>query len=149
LSQGHLDETERGGAVRLIFSYEGDDLRLLSRQRVEMVPPPSDPLEGFEAQKGFWLEVRDAQGAVLHRQIMHAPIRRDAEVFSDDAERSIARIPVERPSGAFAVVIPELPEADHVALVSSPVTETPEATPAAETHRFSLADGPEQRGNGE
>jgi hypothetical protein len=132
------------GTLRLIFSYDGDEIRLLSSQRVEMAPPPSDPLEGFEGQKGFWLELRDAEGTLLHRQILHDPIRRDAEVFSEDPERSIVRIPVEHPTGAFAVLVPELPGADHIALIGSPLTETTAATAARELHRVSLAEARER-----
>jgi hypothetical protein len=126
-------------SVRLIYSYDGDDVRLQSRQPVEMLAPPSDPVEGYENQTGFWTEVRDAQGSVLHRQIMHNPVRRDAEVFSPDPERSIARVPIERPHGAFAVVVPLVPGADHVALMGVPAVGTAAFAPAVvELHRVSL-----------
>ena len=104
-------------AVRLVFAYNGDEVRLESRQPVVMVAPPSDPVVDFDDQTGFWTEVRDAQGVVLHRQIMHDPVRRDAEVFSPDPDRSIRRVPDERPSGLFWVVVPVVPGADHVALM--------------------------------
>jgi hypothetical protein len=125
-------------SVRLIFSYEGDDVRLESRQPVEMLAPPSDPVEGYESETGFWTEVRDAQGSVLHRKVMHDPVRRDAEVFSPDPERSITRVPLERPHGAFAVLVPLVPEADHVALMGVPAAGTAAFAPAVELHRVSL-----------
>ncbi len=35
-------------AVRLTFTYEGDEVRLASRQPVEMIAPPGDELSGRE-----------------------------------------------------------------------------------------------------
>jgi hypothetical protein len=137
----------RPSAVRLIYSYDGDDVRLVSKQRVEAVVPPSDPLEGFEGHKGFWVELRDREGSLLHRQVVHEPIRRDAEVFSDDPEQSIARIPVERPRGAFTVLVPDVEGADHVALVGSPLDETTATTRAVELHRVDLAGGDDAKGS--
>jgi hypothetical protein len=128
-------------AIRLIFKYEGSDISLVSRQRVEMKVPPSEPLEAsLEDRSGFWLEVRDAAGTTLHRQLMHDPIRHDAEVFSDDPERSIARVPVEHPSGVFSVVLPAAEEADHVALIGTPLEERPAIARAREISTFSLRD---------
>jgi hypothetical protein len=126
-------------SVRLIFSYDGDDVRLESRQPVEMRAPRSDPVEGYADQTGFWTEVRDAQGSVLHRQVMHDPVRRDAEVFSPDPERSIARVPIERPHGVFSVVVPLVPGADHVALMGVPAAGAAAFAPGVvELHRVSL-----------
>jgi hypothetical protein len=129
---------QQARSVRLIFSYDGDEVRLESRQPVEMLASPSDPVEGYENETGFWTEVRDAQGSVLHRQIMHDPVRRDAEVFSPDPERSIARVPIERPHGAFAVLVPLVPEADHVALMGVPAAGAAAFAPVVELHRVSL-----------
>jgi hypothetical protein len=128
-------------AVRLLFSYEGDDIRLISRQRVNVVTPPGEPLEeSLEGKSGFWVEVRDQAGRALRRQLMHDPIRHDAEVFSEDPERSVARIPIERSSGVFAVLIPEIEGADHVALIGTPLEERPGLAEAREIGRFSLTD---------
>ncbi len=129
------------GAIRLIFSYEGNDIRLISRQRVNVVTPLSESLESsLEGQSGFWVEVRDKAGQPLRRQLMHDPIRYDAEVFSEDPGRSVARIPLERPSGVFVVLIPEIEEADHLVLIGTPLAERPALTEAREIGRFSLAE---------
>ena len=44
---------------------------------------------------------------------------RDAEVFSDDPQRSVARIPSTTSSGVFTVLVPDLDAADHVALMGT------------------------------
>ncbi|WP_171163536.1 hypothetical protein [Streptomyces sp. I05A-00742] len=134
----------RRAAVRLIFEYAGPDIRLVSRQQVEAAPPPSDPIEEERDVQGFWVELRDAEQRPLYRRVMHPPVRHDAEVFSDDPERSIARVPVEEPRGAFAVLVPDLGDADHIALVSSPLTPGPSIAPATEVARFTLGPGADE-----
>jgi hypothetical protein len=134
---------EQGGprrAVRMIFSYEGDEIRLVSRQPVEVVIPPTDRVS--EGEQGFWVETRSADGTTLHRRILPDPYRQDVEVFSDNPEQSVSRTPVERPRGSFAVLVP-IDDADHVALFSSAAPRAPEApagAPAVEVARFSLRE---------
>jgi hypothetical protein len=90
--------------------------------------------------------VRDEKDDTLHRLVMQDPLSRDVEVFSPDPEHSVYRAPVEEASGIFVVVVPELEEADHVALMSSGAPSSaaargvaPEAAgPATEFARFSL-----------
>lgn len=140
MSEQQSESGRSARSVRLIFSYEGDDVRLESRQPVEMRAPPSDPIEGSEKETGFWTEVRDAHGSVLHRRIMHDPVRRDAEVFSPDPGQSIRRVPIERPRGAFTVLVPLVPGADHVALMGVPAAGTAAFAPAVELHRVRLTE---------
>jgi len=108
---------EPRGAVRLIFQYEGDEVRLVSSRHIDKVVPPDDEAETDEERQGFYAEVRGAYDRVLRRRLLHAPVRRDAEVFTDEGDRALSRIPVERPSGVFSLVVPDLEEADYVALV--------------------------------
>jgi hypothetical protein len=115
-------EQPRRRAIRLIFEYEGDEVRLVSRQRVEMYVPPSDDVKGYE-ERGLWGEVRRADGAALYRRALSDPMPRTVEVFSNDPEQTIVRVPIERPSGTFVVVVPDLDEADHLALTSSGAPE--------------------------
>jgi hypothetical protein len=124
--------------VRLIFSYEGDTVRLESSERLETTTPPSDPVEGVESEVGFWLELRDSGDRRLYRRVMQNPISADAEVFSDDPERSIARIEVEKPVGAFTALVPDLPDATQVALVGSAPGEPAERAVTTEIARFDL-----------
>ncbi|MFC9683866.1 hypothetical protein [Streptomyces sp. NPDC056948] len=131
-------------AVRLIFEYEGADIRLISRQQVEMIPPPSDQLENLRAAQGFWVEVRDTERNALYRRILHDPVRHDAEVFSEDPERTIARVPVQTPRGVFAVLVPDIEAADQVVLVGSPLGHGQALAPAAELAHFALRPGTDE-----
>jgi len=140
--------SERGQrVVRLTFTYEGDDVHLVGQQPVEMIIPPTDALSGYEGEQGFWVEVRSGQDETLHRRVMDDPLRQDVEVFSPDPEQSVARTPVEKPSGIFTVLVPDLDEADHVTLMTSAAPsiarETTVRGPATELARFSLRPGSE------
>jgi hypothetical protein len=108
---------EPRGAVRLTFRYEGEEVRLVSSRHIDKLVPPDEEAYEDEERQGFFAEVRGADDRVLRRRLLHAPIRRDAEVFTDEQDRGLARVPVERPSGVFSLVVPDLEEADYVALV--------------------------------
>ncbi len=110
------------GAIRLIFEYDGDDVRLIHRQPVDVLVP------GFDAapdiRTGRFAEVRDADDRALAR----VAIRHDAssrEVFPEDPGDPITRVDVEHPSGAFTVVVPASEAASQVALLDVDVPPPP------------------------
>lgn len=135
-------------SVRLTFTYDGEDVQLVSRQVVETVSPPSEPVA--EGAAGFWIEMRGDQDEAVHRIVMEDPLRPDVEVFSPEPGRSVARAPVDRPSGSFSVLVPELAEASAVTLHSSSAPRARRmleargelADEAVEIARFSLRDTP-------
>jgi hypothetical protein len=106
-------------ALRLIFEYEGENVRLTSIQRVELVAPSADsPADG--EQSGFWYELRDESGGVLYRRVTANPIRSSAEVLTEDEGRPLAREDMAVTQGAFVLVAPVLSEARTIALLASP-----------------------------
>jgi len=107
-------------AVRMIFAFDGEQVHLVSQQSVEMVLPPSDPVQGVEGHKGFWYELRDGQDRPLYRRVMHNPMSEDVEVFSDDSKQSVRRQTVPNRKGVFVVVVPETEEGHTVTLSGSP-----------------------------
>ena len=131
-------------AVRLTFSYQGDQVKLVSQEPVEMTVPPSDPLKGYEEQKGFWAELKSDQDKTLFRRVLHNPTRNDAEVFSDDPEQSISREPAPKRKGVFVVVVPHTEKGNEVTLSRStgqPDIEA-EGAPKEMAAMRSLATGP-------
>jgi hypothetical protein len=128
------------GAVRVTVGFTGRQLSLLSATRIEMVAAPSDPVTGYQGERGFWVEVRDSAGRVLHRRVLADPLEDSVEVFSDDPTASISRMPVRRPQGSFEVLVPDLDQADHLAVMASgpPTGGTRSRPPAAEVARFTL-----------
>ncbi|HEU4872726.1 MAG TPA: hypothetical protein VFT44_06480, partial [Pyrinomonadaceae bacterium] len=53
-ARADLTLPEANKAMRLTFSYIGDDVKLLSQERTEMTVPPSDAVKGYTKHKGFW-----------------------------------------------------------------------------------------------
>jgi hypothetical protein len=134
------DEPQR--AVRLVFSYAGDEVSLLDRTELETVTAPTEPAPAAR-EVGHWVEVRDEGGETLYRRTLHDPIPADVEVFSDEGPESISRQPVERPTGAFTVLVPLPERADHVAVVG---TEPAGAARGASPREFIRVDvGSERR----
>jgi hypothetical protein len=103
-------------AVRFVFAYDGDDVRLVSRQEIAALAPPTDRLD--TAGGGFFAELRDSGGALLYRRVI-PPIPRDVEVFDETPDRTMSRVPVEHPTGVFTVLVPQEPDADHLALLDT------------------------------
>jgi hypothetical protein len=66
-------------AIRLTYAYHGDDIQFMSWQRVGMVVPLSDPVQGYEGQQGCRCELHDAQGRTIFRRLLPNPIRWDVE----------------------------------------------------------------------
>lgn len=129
-------------AVRLTFSYEGDNVKLLSQQPVEMTVPPSDAL-GYGGQKGFWAELKSEKDKTLYRHVMHNPTRNDAEVFSPDPAQGITREPAPKRKGVFTVVVPDTGKGHSVRLCRSPVDKSEQkALPKSERGVRSLAAAP-------
>ena len=137
------------GAVRLVFEIADGEVRLVSRQAVDVVVPDVDPVTGYEGEQGFWVETRTADGRTIHRRVLPDPFAADVEVFSADPGGSIARVPDTEPSRLVTVLVPASDAADHVALFSSAARSTggpsavtaAEQAPAVEIARFALREG--------
>jgi hypothetical protein len=107
---------EEPAAWRLTFTYEGSDIRLVAQQRVAMIAPPDDSDLTYAARAGTWVEVRDATGHGLYRQILVDPVRRGYEAHSPDPQQGSHQVEPDAPSGVFQVVVPDLPGAHDVVL---------------------------------
>ena len=128
--------------IRLVFEYEGRDVRLISSERVAMTPPPSHEIEAREGLTGFWYEVRDPNERPLYRRMTENPIRTSVEVLTEDRERPLAREPVTEPRGHFVLHVPELEKAATLLLIGSPPEDEPGVRAAEELGRFDLRRPP-------
>jgi hypothetical protein len=101
--------------VRLIFEYEGDQVRLVSQQSVDVA------VTGFDIartqQPGYYIDTRDAGGQTLARVPARGAFAGSVEVFPEQANQPITRVNVPVPQGAFTVVVPVPAGADHVSVV--------------------------------
>lgn len=102
------------GAVRLIFEYEGDQVRLVSQQPVDMTVVPPGPEEVDRV--GHFVETRDRAGARISRIPVHGGFQDSAEVFPENPEEPITRVDAE-PRGAFTVVVPAPEAMANVAVI--------------------------------
>lgn len=102
-------------AVRLIFEYEGDQVRLVQQQPVDVA------VSGFDLTReqapGDHVEVRGADGQLLNRVPIRSGMTTSVEVFPEDPNEPITRTDMPEARGAFTVVVPTTPQADHIALV--------------------------------
>lgn len=126
--------------LRLTFVYEGSSVRLVSSQSVEMILPPSHPLEAQQNETGFWYTLADAAGKPMYRRIVHNPMRLDREVFSQDAKQSVHRLDVAKPKGSFVVLVPDIAQARTLILFSHPLELKSVMAPARELVRFNLSE---------
>lgn len=132
-------------ALRLVFSYEGSDVRLVSRHRVRTSALPSDPTRTGEGQAGFWVEVRDSEERVLYRRVMPNPIASAVEVRSDDPERPLSWRELKQPRGSFTLLVPDLGTASSLVLFGSPGRRGAPTGPAREIGRFDLSVGGDEK----
>lgn len=108
-----------GQAVRLIFEYEGDTVRLVSQEPVDVAIPRFAPTEQLAAH---FVETRNDAGALLARIPVRGGFVQSTEVFPEDHGEAITRVDTE-PSGAFTVVVPAQEEAVQVAVMRARATE--------------------------
>ena len=91
-------------AMRLIFEYEGDEVRLVSQMPVDLL------ITGFDISRtqraGYYVDTRDASGQTLARVPARNVFSTSAEVFPEQPGESITRVEVPTPRGAFTVVVP-------------------------------------------
>lgn len=125
-------------ALRLTFSYENDNIYLVSQQRLELIASPSDALVGFAGGQGSWIEVRTERDRMLYRQVLSEALRGDFEVLSPDPGQSITRVRVARQSGIFTVLVPDFAEADYIALASSAPGESNAHQPSSHGSHLAL-----------
>jgi hypothetical protein len=136
--QGYLNTREYRSSQRITFRYEGQRVELADREVVQMIsPPPVAPLPQAGEHSGFWIEVHDAEGRVVFHRVLHNPIPIYVEEHLPD--KTIRAVPGAPGSGTFEVLIPDMPEAETIVLVSSPLEWELAGEPARELARFRLA----------
>ncbi len=102
-------------AMRLIFEYDGEEVRLVSQQPVDVA------VTGFDISRtqraGYYVETRNATGQALARVPAREAFSGSAEVFPEQPGEPISRVDVQKPHGAFSIVVPVPEGADHVSVV--------------------------------
>ncbi|MEO6000371.1 MAG: hypothetical protein ABIN89_26255 [Chitinophagaceae bacterium] len=97
-------------AMRLIFEYEGDQVRLISQTPVDMALTGSDIAHAEHA--AYFVDTRDAANQTLARVSAPGAFASSTEVFPEQHGAPITRVEVANPKGAFTVIAPA-PDATH------------------------------------
>ena len=80
------------------------------------------------------MDTRDASGRTLARVAARGAFHDSVEVFPERHGEPITRMPVDRPRGAFTVIVPVPQDADHVRVVQvTPPRETRHSVTARST----------------
>ena len=108
-------------AIRLTFSYEGDNLRLLSKQNIDKLVF-FDPELNIENRSGFFYQLVDSNNKSILKGVIPTPIVPDREIFSDQPNESIIRKPVPEMRGTFSVLVPDISEAESLDILGTPIT---------------------------
>ncbi|XES78099.1 MAG: hypothetical protein ACBZ72_04295 [Candidatus Bathyarchaeia archaeon] len=127
-------------ALRLTFEYDRDKIRLVNRHSVNMIVPPPTTTPLTEKHSGFWIEIKDSEGKVLFSRVEYNPIQYDTEIFLGTANKNIVRRPILHPQGTFVLLVPDLPEAESIDLVSSPLDAKRAHEPAKKLASFALKE---------
>lgn len=99
---------------RLTYAYKDEEIKLIRAEHVQMIAlPPVGPVPR-EGQSGHWLEVRGAHDELLYHRILPELIPQDREVFTNDPERSVHRVPLKAPEGEFQILAPDIDGASHL-----------------------------------
>jgi hypothetical protein len=102
-------------AVRLIFEYEGDEVRLIIQTPVDMAPAVTDLAHPEHA--AYYVDTRDAADRTLARVSAHGAFASSTEVFPEQPGDPITRVDMDRPKGAFTVIAPAPDDTDHVTVL--------------------------------
>lgn len=98
-------------AIRLTFSYEGDKINIISKQKINKILPPSDNIAGQEISSRFWYELRDSKRNVIYEQNLNDIISDDIEIFSTNPDDpAFVRHKLSDKKGVFSIVIPDMPD---------------------------------------
>jgi hypothetical protein len=124
----------------LTFRSTDDAIELADVQQVIQWVPPSEYLEERGDRSGYWLELRNAAGAPLFREDLPPTLGEDYEIFPEDPAGEIVRRPGTRRTHTFTIVVPEMTEAQQLALVGSPVVAERRSEAAADLATFDFAE---------
>lgn len=129
MSMNDSSQSAPNRAMRLIFEYDGDQVRLVSQQPVEVA------ITGFDLaqteRQGYYVDTRNAAGRTLARVPARNVFTGSTEVFPEQPGGAITRVDVPKPRGAFTVIVPAPSDADHVALVQVKPGQADAAAPTS------------------
>ena len=107
-------------AWRVTFTVEDGKVRAVGKQRVATLPPPDDSDVISDDAAGYWVEVRDADGRTLHRQVIANPLADQREVFSPS--EPLHHVDAPGTTAVFQVLVPDDPNCHEIVVHGRPAT---------------------------
>jgi hypothetical protein len=132
-------------SVRLILEESGGEIRLISRETVNMMPPPA-PVIPERGQSGVWAELRTRDEKPVYHQILAQLSVPGMEVFSNDPKEGIRRVDSDRPR-TVVLIVPDTDEARALVIMGpadpragNRMAADPISGASDEIARFDLSD---------
>ena len=136
------DHRRQQRALRLIFEQRGDELKLVSTQRLNMIVPPPQALVPKRDTRGSWFELRDREDRPVYRRTIDNP-QQGIEVVADGPGEALRRIDDDQGVRAFFVVVPDITDARRFVLHAEPRRlgrdDAAKTARTAATHEFDLS----------
>jgi hypothetical protein len=115
---------DHSDSYRLSFSYHNKKLVLISKRKVNMISPPSDPMKDASGMVGCWYLLEDSRGKTKYIRFIQNPLIIHPEGlveegYQQDASRSSQEL--SSPSDKFTLVVPNIPRVRRFVLYSSPL----------------------------
>ncbi|WP_163839238.1 hypothetical protein [Pseudoxanthomonas sacheonensis] len=137
------DHRRQQRALRLIFEQRGDEMKLVSTQRLNMVVPPPQALVPKRDTRGSWFELRDRQDRPVYRRTIDNP-QQGMEVVADGPGDALRRIDDDKGVRAFFVIVPDIAGARKFVVHAEPRRtsrdDAAKMAATAATHEFDLSD---------
>ena len=105
-------------------------LSLLSKEPVEKLIF-FDSNDNLKEQSDVWYELADVNDRVIARNDLSSFIKSDMEIFSDQPEQSISRRKIDKISGTFSLLVPEVEDAGKFDILARPAAKQAEGVKAA------------------
>ena len=138
-----IGETAATGAMALTFGYdvlEDPPLTFVSKTDTEATSPLTLPIEGSAVgTSGYLVELQDANGLTLYRQLLDDPFGLTVEGPHDLDPGPFARSARALESGTITVVLPKLARSARVVFICSPLDPARMQEPASEVASFDIA----------
>lgn len=94
-------------SLRLDFRFENYNIVLESQTPVDILPPPSDPIDEADNYNGYYLKLAGPDENVFYVQRSHNPFRTETEAYGNVAEDRITYERLKEPDLTFSILIPD------------------------------------------
>jgi hypothetical protein len=103
-------------SLRVAVTVDDEGAHVTGVQRVAMRAPASAPGAPAPEQSGLWFEVRGGDDELLYHRALRTPHADSVEVFDDPEGGTIHRAMTSRGPAKFDLIVPDLPDATHLAI---------------------------------